>query len=174
MTRRALPEARPTLGRLALNALIRHGEDVRGGWRRLSSAAIAEIVLGPGPDGETVAAVAAALGAGGLAHLEAGYWYYRTSGTRKGAPPASPAGGLFAGASEVLSERVERAAARHRREHRVVLHLRRLWVSEEADPERLAEYRYWRERAPNRANLPETIPTGYTFVVAHTRGKGGR
>ena len=160
-----------TLEQLAIARLARHGEDVGSGWRRLSTSELAEMIFGPDPGLEESQAINEALRASGRARPEAGGWIFRVRpGTARRVQREGPSGGLFSGASAGLAESVERA--RHHRTHRVVLHLRRLSVSEVARDERQAIYRRFRDQAPNRASLPETLPSGYTFVIAHTRGKG--
>jgi hypothetical protein len=78
--------------------------------------------------------------------------------------------GIFGGPSERLRSSFGAAEVRHRSQHRVVMHLRKLRKAEEAVPERQAAYKELRELAPNRRRLPETLPPGHTYVMGHTRG----
>jgi hypothetical protein len=165
----------PQLVDQAIRVIDRHGEDMRGGIRRLLADDIAELIFGPwcGAAGTEVVTEALEGSPQRVTPDAEGWWYHRRE--RPGAGRGTgrfeghaPDAGIFSGASERLRENYE---ARHRRRHRVVLHLRRLSVAEDALPERKEAYRRLRPQAPNRASLPPELPPGHTFVMGHERGR---
>jgi hypothetical protein len=165
----------PQLVDQAIRVIDRHGEDMRGGIRRLLADDIAELIFGPGCGSAGTEVVTEALeGAPQRVTPDAeGWWYHRRE--RPGAGRGTgrfeghaPDAGIFSGVSDRLRENYE---ARHRRRHQVVLHLRQLSVAEEALPERKAAYQRLRQQAPNRASLPLELPPGHTFVMGHERGR---
>jgi len=167
----------PRLVTRALRTIDRYGEDMGERWHKLDADSIAELIFGPEVGTIGAEAVASALGEAPdvtTCDLE-GNWWHRApaAGRRRFEPPTKSSGSIFTRASGGLRRNWSGAQDRHRREHRVVLHLRDLRVSEAAPPERAAAYEALRERAPNRASLPKTLPRGKTYVVSHTRGRKG-
>ena len=171
-TRPRRPE--PRLADQALRAIDRHGEAGPDGSRWLATRDISRLVFGPeaAEVGEAAVKLALISVPDRAAEDSQGRWcHLRTRPGRSVRAPVGQIGGVFQGVSERLRKSFNDAAVRHRREHRVVLHLRRLSVSEVANDARRAAYEELRNRAPNRANLPPTLPDGYTYVVEHTRGR---
>jgi hypothetical protein len=167
----------PQLVDQAIRVIDRHGEDMRGGVRRLFSEDIAELIFGPGCGSAGTEVVIEALeGASERVTPDAdGWWYHRRERRRVVRRTGhfeghAPDAGIFNGVSDRLRENYE---ARHRRRHQVVLHLRRLSIAEDALPERKEAYRRLRPQAPNRASLPADLPPGHTFVMGHERGRRG-
>lgn len=167
----------PRLADRALRTIDRYGEEMGERWRRLDSGSIAELIFGA--EVRTVGAQAVTSALEELPKVTTcdleGFWWHRSNaaGRRVFEPHTKRSGGIFAGASGGQVRLWSGAGEQHRREHRVVLHLRRLQVSEQAPPEREAAYAALRDRAPNRASLPKELPPGYTYVVSHTRGRKG-
>ena len=107
----------------------RFGEEMGARWHRLDATSIAQLIFGPEADDVAMAAVLAALqGAPEVVHADSTemWWHQVPISGRRIFGAKGSTGGIFAGPSADLRRSVETAAERHVREHRVVLHLRRL------------------------------------------------
>jgi hypothetical protein len=152
----------------------RHGQRLPGDFWRLDAQRIAQLIFGRECGQAGTSAVYQALEGAGerVFRDDDGWWVHRRHRPAVPQPvPGEPAEeGFFSGASDKLRASFEGAVSRHQAEHRVVMHMRRLTVSEHVNAERRALYRRAREYAPNRESLPRELPDGYTFVVEHQRG----